>query len=94
MLIIGHSAMAVTALLYARFFSFGGMALLAAAAWTFLNDTIDYTYGIYPYLPFQLDDDIFYVGLFTFVLTAFSVMLGALARYLPSTAKEKTDKSF
>ncbi len=48
MLIIGHSAMAIMALLYARFFTFGGMALLAAAAWTFLNDTVDYTYDVYP----------------------------------------------
>ncbi|RKP57033.1 DUF1405 domain-containing protein [Cohnella endophytica] len=94
MLIIGHSAMAVTALLYARFFNFGGLALLAAAAWTFLNDTVDYTYGVYPYLPWQLEDDIFYVGLFTFVLTAFSVMAAALGRFLPSSEAVKTDKSF
>jgi uncharacterized membrane protein YpjA len=81
MLIIGHSAMAVTALLYARFFSFGGIALLAAAAWTFLNDTIDYSYDVFPYLPWQLNDDLFYVGLFTFLLTAFSVLAAALARF-------------
>ncbi|WP_239614199.1 DUF1405 domain-containing protein [Cohnella mopanensis] len=81
MLIIGHSAMAVMALLYARFFTYGGMALLAAAAWTFLNDTVDYTYDVYPYLPTQLDDDLFYVGLFTFLLTAFSVLCAAVAKF-------------
>ncbi|MEQ4481529.1 DUF1405 domain-containing protein [Cohnella silvisoli] len=92
MLIIGHSAMAVTALLYARFFTFGGMALLAAAAWTFLNDTVDYRYDIFPYLPTQLYDDLFYVGLFTFLLTAFSVLATALAKF--AFGRAEPDKSF
>ncbi|BBI33225.1 DUF1405 domain-containing protein [Cohnella abietis] len=82
MLIIGHTAMAVTALLYARFFTFGGLALLAAAMWTFLNDTLDYSYDIFPYLPTQLYDDLFYVGLFTFLLTALSVLAAALSKFL------------
>lgn len=81
MLIVGHSAMAVAALLYARFFTYGGIALLAAAAWTFLNDTIDYTFDVFPYLPEQLYDDLFYVGLFTFLLTALSVSAAALAKF-------------
>ncbi|WP_256757321.1 DUF1405 domain-containing protein [Cohnella sp. WQ 127256] len=81
MLIIGHSAMAVTALLYARFFTFGGMALVAAAAWTFLNDTVDYRFDVFPYLPSQLMDDLFYVGLFTFLLTALSVLATAIAKF-------------
>jgi uncharacterized membrane protein YpjA len=92
MLIVGHSAMAIMALLYARFFTFGGMALLAAAAWTILNDTIDYRYDVYPYLPSQLNDDLFYVGLFTFLLTALSVLVAALARF--AFLKEQSDKSF
>jgi uncharacterized membrane protein YpjA len=92
MLIIGHSAMAVCALVYSRFFSFGGMALLAAAAWTFLNDTLDYSYDIFPYLPGQLIDDLFYVALFTFVLTALSVLAAAIARFVFD--KAMSDKSF
>jgi len=94
MLIIGHTAMAIMALLYARFFSFGGMALLAAAAWTFLNDTIDYTYGVYPYLPAQLDDDVAYVAMFTFALTALSVLAAAVARFAFSKRAAASDKSF
>lgn len=81
MLIIGHTAMAVCALIYARFFRFSWMALLAAAVWTFLNDTVDYTFGVYPNLPIQLQDDLFYVGLFTFSLTAISVISTAIARF-------------
>jgi uncharacterized membrane protein YpjA len=92
MLIIGHSAMAVCAFVYARFFTFGGMALLAAAAWTFLNDTLDYSYDIFPYLPTQLDDDLVYVALFTFVLTAISVLAAALSRFV--IGKAESDKSF
>ncbi|MFC5403786.1 DUF1405 domain-containing protein [Cohnella soli] len=97
MLVIGHTAMAVVALLYARFFSFGGLSLAVAAAWTFLNDTVDYSFDVYPYLPTELDDDLKYVAIFTFVLTALSVVSAALARFLPSSDKEATeraDKSF
>ncbi len=89
MLIIGHSAMAIMALLYARFFTFGGMALLAAAAWTFLNDTVDYTYDVYPYLPSQLDDDVPYVAMFTFALTALSVLAAAVAKFPFERLKDK-----
>lgn len=92
MLIIGHSAMAVTALLYARFFTFGGMALLVAAAWTFLNDTVDYSFDVFPYLPGQLKDDLFYVGLFTFLLTAVSILAATLAKFVFGSAE--SDKSF
>ncbi|RED60419.1 DUF1405 domain-containing protein [Cohnella lupini] len=92
MLIVGHSAMAITALVYARFFIFGGIALLGAAVWTFLNDTIDYTYDVYPYLPSQLYDDIYYVGLFTFLLTALSVAAAAIAKF--AFAGKERDKAF
>jgi uncharacterized membrane protein YpjA len=81
MLIIGHTAMAVTALVYARFFRYGVLALLAAAAWTFLNDTLDYSQAIFPYLPFQLLDDLFAVAVFTFCLTGASVLSAAFGRY-------------
>ncbi|MFD0670391.1 DUF1405 domain-containing protein [Cohnella sp. GCM10027633] len=81
MLVIGHTAMAIVALLYARLFTFGGFAVMAAAAWTFLNDGVDYTYGVYPSLPWQLDDDLVAVGVFTFVLTALSVLAAAMAKF-------------
>ncbi|MDB4867023.1 MAG: hypothetical protein JWR03_1356 [Cohnella sp.] len=86
MLIIGHSAMAVCALFYARFFTFSGFALLAAAAWTFLNDAVDYTYHVFPYLPYQLDDDLTAVCVFTVLLTALSVMAAGLARFVPAAS--------
>lgn len=87
MLIIGHSAMAACALLYARFFRFGFAALLAAAAWTFLNDTVDYVFGVYPYLPTTLHDDLPAVCLFTVMLTLFSVAAAGVSRFLFAEAK-------
>ncbi|MBW5446614.1 DUF1405 domain-containing protein [Cohnella sp. CFH 77786] len=87
MLMIGHTAMAVCALLYARFFRFGAVALLVAAAWTFLNDTVDYAFGVFPYLPDTLDDDIAAVCVFTVALTAFSVAAAGAARYLSAEGR-------
>lgn len=83
MLVISHGAMAICALLYARFFRFGPIALAAASAWTFLNDSLDYGVGIYPYLPFVLRDDLNGIAWFTFSLTAISIACAAWARYTP-----------
>lgn len=73
MLVISHSAMAVEALLFARFFKFGAIDIIGAAAWTFLNDTVDYTYEVFPNLPRQLENYIGDVQMLTFSLTLFSV---------------------
>ncbi|WP_379129258.1 DUF1405 domain-containing protein [Paenibacillus sp. sgz500958] len=68
MLIISHTGMAVEALLFARFFSCRKMLPLALL-WTLFNDTVDYSYGVYPWLPSVLEDDVTSVQLFTFTLT-------------------------
>ncbi|MBB3127687.1 putative membrane protein YpjA [Paenibacillus rhizosphaerae] len=78
MLVVSHSAMAIEALLYVRLFKLGETMLIPAAAWTFLNDTVDYTYGVFPWLPVQLMDDIASVQYFTFGLTLFSALLAWL----------------
>jgi len=78
MLVISHTGMAVEALLFARFFSYRKMLPLALL-WTIFNDTIDYSYGIYPWLPSVLDDDVASVELFTYGLTLFSVAAAWLA---------------
>lgn len=94
MLVIGHLAMALCALAYARFFSFRSSALAAAAAWTFLNDTVDYRFGVFPWLPDTLMDDLTAVCLFTFCLTALSVALAAAARWLPGGMRERAGQPF
>ncbi|MDQ0491991.1 DUF1405 domain-containing protein [Paenibacillus brasilensis] len=79
MLVASHTAMAVEALLFVRFFTCNWIALGLAAIWTLLNDTMDYTFGIYPYLPKTLTDDVPQVCAFTYILTFFSIVAGWLA---------------
>nr|WP_082210273.1 DUF1405 domain-containing protein [Paenibacillus durus] len=78
MLMISHTGMAVEALLYARFFICRKMIPLALL-WTLLNDTVDYSYGVYPWLPSALTDDVPQVGTFTFLLTLVSTAAAWLA---------------
>lgn len=74
MLVGSHLGMAAEALLYARFFRYRIM-IPAALAWTLLNDTVDYSFGVNPWLPGVLEDDINAVMLFTFALTVVSTLL-------------------
>lgn len=72
MLIVSHLGMAFEALLYFRFMKAGTAALTAALAFLLLNDMIDYTYGIYPGLPAELEDNITPIKWFTFNLSLLS----------------------
>ncbi|WP_094093310.1 DUF1405 domain-containing protein [Paenibacillus physcomitrellae] len=73
MLMTSHLAMAAEVLLFLRFFRFGTMMAAIAGVWTLLNDTIDYTYGVFPWLPRPLQDDLVTVQNFTFLLTLFCI---------------------
>ena len=88
MLMVSHTAMAVEALLYVRLFRFGAISLLVAALYTWLNDFIDYTYGIYPWLPYPLWDDVPAVAWFTVVLTGLSAATGFIAWRQRAVSKE------
>ncbi|CAH0118774.1 MULTISPECIES: DUF1405 domain-containing protein [unclassified Paenibacillus] len=79
MLVASHTAMAVEALLFVRFFSFGTGALVIGLLWTLLNDTVDYTFHVFPTLPGVLMDDLAAVRNFTFGLTIFSFVCGYAA---------------
>ncbi|SDW59480.1 Uncharacterized membrane protein YpjA [Paenibacillus sp. PDC88] len=79
MLIASHLAMAVEVLLYARFFGFRLGSLVFAGVWTLLNDTLDYTKGIYPGLPDAVDVYINRVRNFTVVLSLASILTGFIA---------------
>ncbi|GGF74976.1 membrane protein [Paenibacillus albidus] len=72
MLVISHTGMAVEVLLYAGLFSYRKMIPLALI-WTLWNDTVDYSYGIYPWLPAELSNHVTKVQYFTFGLTFASV---------------------
>lgn len=89
MLISSHTAMAVEALIYVKLFHIRGTVLATAAAWTLLNDTVDYTFGVFPWLPYQLNDDLPKVEAFTYGLTLFSWLVSwiAVRRALAQPAK-------
>lgn len=80
MLVVSHTAMAVEALLFVRLFHYRWTALTGAIAWTFLNDTVDYSFGVFPWLPGQLYDNLSAVELFTYLLTLFSGLSAWLSR--------------
>lgn len=74
MLSASHLGMAAEALLYVRFFRIGYGPLAAVAAWTLYNDYADYEYGIFPYLPFPLNDDLGTVQSFTVFLSVLCLL--------------------
>jgi uncharacterized membrane protein YpjA len=71
MLMVSHTGMAVEALIYARFFSFRRM-LPIALLWTLANDMVDYSEGVFPWLPSVLEDDVNIVQYCTIGLTVLS----------------------
>ncbi|WP_046226707.1 DUF1405 domain-containing protein [Paenibacillus dauci] len=79
MLTVSHLAMAVESLLFVRFFIFGWKSLIVALLWTLLNDYMDYSQGIYPWLTEQLVRRLDQVRNFTVCLTIASTFVGGLA---------------
>ncbi|MHA0855410.1 DUF1405 domain-containing protein [Paenibacillus sp. CMAA1364] len=75
MLVVSHTAMVIEALIYVRLFRFSKGLLIGAALWTLLNDFIDYGFGVYPWLPSVLQDNLLDVEYFTMALTIFSVIV-------------------
>lgn len=78
MLMTSHLAMAFEALLYVRFMRVGGISLIIATGWLLLNDTLDYHYGIYPFLPRALYDYVTEVKWFTISLSLASLIAAYL----------------
>lgn len=75
MLITSHLGMAIQAVLYAAYYSFKFKHLIIAACWTLLNDTLDYTLGIFPWIHKNLHPYLSYVAGFTVGLSIVSIML-------------------
>ncbi|MHA6483915.1 DUF1405 domain-containing protein [Paenibacillus sp. strain BS8-2] len=78
MLMASHLAMAVEALLYYRFMKAGTKALAIALAWLLINDTVDYTLHVNPWLPDELEDDREAVKQFTYGLSVASFVMAWL----------------
>ena len=75
MLIVSHLGMAVEGLLFVRFMMFGRLAAFIALLWLLWNDTVDYTYGVFPWLPEVLEDDLNAIRTFTIGLSVFSLLV-------------------
>lgn len=73
MLVVSHTAMAVEALLYMRFYRFTALAVALGAVWTLANDFVDYSFGVFPYLPKPLYEHLGEVQLFTVCLSALGI---------------------
>jgi len=79
MLIVSHAGMAIEALLFVRFMSVGASALGVATVWLLLNDTVDYRFDVFPWLPAPLYDYLAVVCVCTFALTVFSWVVARAA---------------
>ncbi|WP_125666137.1 DUF1405 domain-containing protein [Paenibacillus baekrokdamisoli] len=75
MLIVSHLGMAIEGLLFVRFMVFGRLAAFFALLWLLLNDTVDYTFGVYPWLSDVLEDDLNAIQTFTIGLSVFSLLV-------------------
>jgi len=87
MLVVSHLGMAVEALLFARFFTYGYLATGVAAIWTICNDFVDYQYGVYPTLSSALVERLPQVELFTVLLSVFSIVCAYSAIWLTRRTK-------
>ncbi|EFM09746.1 protein of unknown function DUF1405 [Paenibacillus curdlanolyticus YK9] len=79
MLIGSHLGMAIEGLLYVRFMRVGAIAIGVATGWLLLNDTIDYQFDVFPWLPRPLYDVLPIVCVCTFALTLFSWIVSRAA---------------
>ncbi|AMA73551.1 MULTISPECIES: DUF1405 domain-containing protein [Aneurinibacillus] len=75
MLMFSHGGMALESLLYARFYTLKMGHIFWVAAWTLLNDLLDYTLDIHPWLADELEPYDQIVGFATFGLSLFSLWL-------------------
>ncbi|MFC4777588.1 DUF1405 domain-containing protein [Paenibacillus sp. GCM10023252] len=82
MLIVSHLAMALEVLLYIRFMKIGPIAVTMAGVWLLLNDIVDYRFGVFPWLPEELMDDLTEVQTFTIGLSLFSLFCARAALIL------------
>ncbi|WP_245739855.1 DUF1405 domain-containing protein [Thermoflavimicrobium dichotomicum] len=77
MLVFSHLGMAAQALLYAPVYSYQLKEIGIVAGWTLLNDAMDYSFDIHPWLHPELELYQPYVAIFTVCLSLVSIFLVA-----------------
>lgn len=75
MLMASHLGMALEGVLYSRFFTFRRREILWVGAWILLNDILDYSVGIHPWLPLSMAGTESVVAGFTLSLSLISLLL-------------------
>lgn len=81
MLMCSHSGMALQALLYGRFYTYRLLHVLVVAAWTLLNDTVDYILDLHPWLPESIAAYDHLVGGYTVALSFLSIAIATWLVY-------------
>jgi uncharacterized membrane protein YpjA len=85
MLMASHLGMAAQALLYVHTYSFGWKEIGIVAAWTLLNDVLDYGFNIHPWLHPRVDAMWPAVAVFTVGLSLISISLFAFLAWKKRT---------
>ncbi|MBW7456492.1 DUF1405 domain-containing protein [Paenibacillus sepulcri] len=75
MLVVSHLGMALEGLLFVRFMIFGRTAAVIALMWMLLNDILDYSSDIFPWLPNVLEDDLDAIRNFTIGLSILTLLV-------------------
>ncbi|MGF7030497.1 putative membrane protein YpjA [Paenibacillus mucilaginosus] len=78
MLTFSHLGMAAEALLYAGLYRYRWLSILPVACWVVLNEAVDYGFGVYPWLPGVLEDDLVEIASFTLGLSLAGIALAVL----------------
>lgn len=73
MLLISHSAMAIQAVLFGKTYTYRIYHIVIVAFWTILNDVVDYTLNLHPWLPQSIVRFTTSIGWFTFCLSIVSL---------------------
>lgn len=87
MLSVSHLGMAAEALLFVRFFRIMPYSLLFVGVWTLFNDFADYGFGIFPWLPDELMDELVIIQWFTVGLSFASLAVVLLLKQLPEKSR-------
>ncbi len=87
MLMVSHLAMALAVILFYKKYHYGFLSIFIVGLWIFSNDVIDYTQGVYPWLPKSIDALHQKVGEYTLYLSGFTLLLF----YILSIFKRKNE---
>ncbi len=75
LLIFSHFIMAAQAIVFFRKYSYGFLSVFLVGIWIFLNDVLDYSLDIYPWLPTSLYGDVLSIAKFTILLSGTALFI-------------------